>query len=285
MYSKPALDISALVERLQNKGLRISNTQHATNSLRRIGYYRLLIYMRPFQDAQKQFTSNCDFRHIVQLYEFDRELRLLCLDAIERAEVALRAAIINSLTVRYGPHFYTDANHYSKPKYHQTFLERVAEAESLAISHYKANYSSPAEPPLWAVLEAITMGTLSKFFADLTRANRTLIAQNFSHSESVLVSWFRCISVFRNKCAHHNRIWNAKITVNKPIVPHSLAGVFSDIDSFHARAIILFCLLREVEPAVATEWRDRLHNLFARYTAVVDPLKLGFSTNDPFWSL
>lgn len=285
MYSKPALDVSALVSRLQSNGLSISDINVATNSIQRIGYFRLLIYMRPFQDAAKHFTGNCDFGQILQLYEFDRELRLLCLDALERAEVALRAAIVDSVAIKFGPHFYTDSAHYSKPEYLQQFLTKVHAADSLALHHYKRKYKSPAEPPIWAALEAITLGTLSKFFADLTRANRTLIAQKFSYSEAVLVSWFRSISVFRNKCAHHNRIWNAKFTVNKPMPPHSLKNIFSSVDSFHARAIVLMCLLNDLDGTFAADWKARLQSLFTKYAGVVDPQKLGFSKNDPFWSL
>lgn len=242
--------------------------------------------MRPFQDAHKKFARNSSFEQILQLYEFDRELRLLCLDAIERVEVALRAAIVDTVAVKFGPHFYTDSQHFFKTQYHQDFLDSVAVAESLALYHYRSKYSVPAEPPIWAAIEAITLGTLSKFFANLQRANRTLVAQRFSYPEAILVSWFRSISVFRNVCAHHGRIWSAKFTVNMPKIPYSFSSSFSSQDSFQARAIILFCLLKDIEPAVADNWRQRLQALFDRYQPVVDKTKLGFAAaSDPFWSL
>jgi hypothetical protein len=47
----------------------------------------------------KTFVAGATFADIVTLYNFDRELRVLCLDAIERIEVALRASIVNGLAV------------------------------------------------------------------------------------------------------------------------------------------------------------------------------------------
>lgn len=285
MYSKPALNIPTLITRLKAKGLNIPDVSLATNSLSRIGYFRLLIYMRPFQDRSKQFTNNCDFSHILQLYEFDRELRILCLDAIERIEVTLRAAITDTVTIIYGPHFYTDPSHYAKPLYCNKFLTKVREAKSLAIEHYTRNYKTPTEPPIWTALEAISFGTSSKFFAGLNPRNRRMIAQRFSYPEPVLVSWFRCTAVFRNMCAHHHRIWNAKFTVNKPMTPNAMPGVFISRDSFHARAVVLYCLLKDINPNIAIEWRNQLQEILTRYSSVVQIQSLGFSNNDPFWTL
>jgi abortive infection bacteriophage resistance protein len=53
--------------------------------------------MRPLQDPQKRFFANVQFDDILQLYDFDRRLRLVFLDAIDRIEVAFRSAIINTL--------------------------------------------------------------------------------------------------------------------------------------------------------------------------------------------
>lgn len=285
MYSKPALDIQSLLARLEAKGLSISNRALASDSLQRIGYFRLLIYMRPFQDGSKNFTGSCDFNQILRLYEFDRELRILCLDAIERIEVMLRAAIADTVTIQFGPHFYTEPTHYTSSNSCSKFLVKVREARSIAIDHYKRNYSTPADPPMWTVLEAISIGTLSRFFADLILSNRNLIAQRFSYGEPILESWFKCVAVFRNMCAHHHRIWNAKFTVNKPKQPRAMRDVFRSMDSFHARAVVLYCLLREIDPQIATDWRDQLKTLLTNYAAIVAPSDLGFLQTDPFWTL
>lgn len=55
--------------------------------------------MRPFQfkDSEHQFKENVHFEQLIQLYSFDRHLRLLAIDAIERIEVSIRAHLSNEL--------------------------------------------------------------------------------------------------------------------------------------------------------------------------------------------
>lgn len=92
-FNKPALPVEDLVQFLINKGLAVSDHAHAKHSMAYIGYYRLKIYTRHFEDANKRFRPGTTFEEILAVYEFDRGLRLLCLDAIERVEVALRACL------------------------------------------------------------------------------------------------------------------------------------------------------------------------------------------------
>ncbi|WP_235863162.1 MULTISPECIES: Abi family protein [Pseudomonas] len=54
--------------------------------------------MRPFQKPEgldHRFREGSQFRQLTQLYDFDRRLRLLTMDAIERVEIASRAVISN----------------------------------------------------------------------------------------------------------------------------------------------------------------------------------------------
>lgn len=284
-YAKPPLDAGALVARLQAKGLIVSNVTAAQGAIERIGYFRLLIYMRPFQGLNKQFINNCTFDDIIEAYEFDRELRLLCLDAIERCEVALRGAINDTVAVQLGSHFYLSAANFDNRNYQRRFLTKVQKSDSVAIAHYKRNYSTPPYPPVWAALEAISFGTLSKFFADLTRQNRRAIAQKFGIADAILVTWFHCISVFRNICAHHHRVWNAKLTVKQPRVPNSHRHIFGALDQFQTRAVILYAILAYVDQQRAIDWRDKLQALLTKYNRMVKVQDLGFSVNDPFWTM
>ena len=241
--------------------------------------------MRPFQDAQKNFVQNCDFNQIIELYEFDRELRLLCLDAIDRLEVALRAAIIDALTVRKGPHIHILSKEFGYFAYFVNFWNQSWKAKSIAIDHYKKKYQDPKEPPLWVLLESLTYGTLSTFFADLTITNRKFIARAFSLHETILVSWLRSLTVLRNKCAHHNRVWNGVYNANTPIIPRNLAAYVSAPNKFHFQAVMLYTLLKHIEPSLGNHWRTSLQGLFARYANVIDLSAMGFIANDPFWHL
>lgn len=300
-YTKPAKTAQDLLSHLIAKGLTVPahDQAKALRSLNLIGYYRLLIYMRPLQDHQtKSFYQGVIFDDILALYDFDRTLRILCLDAIERIEVAIRAAVINSLAPdpAAGPHFYLDSVHFEKSESHRAFMRTVLglRTKNLPISHYYDNYNSPSTPPIWAILEAVTFGDVSLLFSSLHIDHRKKIAAYFTYDEKVLVSWFKSINLLRNSCAHHNRLWNANSLVDTPIYATRIAAEYppnNDRGRLMAKAVTLAALLNEIDPT--SDWKRRFKVLIAAYPtaafakAGLTPTVMGFSLNwdqRPFWS-
>jgi abortive infection bacteriophage resistance protein len=145
--------------------LTVNDQLAALHSLQTVGYYRLLIYMRALQTMPgKTFIPGATFADIVTLYNFNRKLRVLCLDVIERIEVALRASIVNELAVAHGPHFYLDPRHFSTAESYRGFFSEGVQARYLAISHY-------------AICEAVTFGALSHLYSGPNVTNRKLVAR------------------------------------------------------------------------------------------------------------
>lgn len=83
----------------------IESETKATNYLSRVGYYRLSAYWYPFREHDlklnpnsskvkvhklETFENNTQIIDAVRLYLFDKQLRLMMLDALERIEIALR---------------------------------------------------------------------------------------------------------------------------------------------------------------------------------------------------
>jgi abortive infection bacteriophage resistance protein len=100
-YTKKWMSIDQLIdEKLLTRGMKISDRQKVKNYLLKIGYYRLSAYWHPFKRhdcPNESFVTSIEFSKIVQLYVFDKCLRLLTLDAIERIEVAFRTQIAHEL--------------------------------------------------------------------------------------------------------------------------------------------------------------------------------------------
>jgi abortive infection bacteriophage resistance protein len=93
---------------LKGRGLEVTDDLRALDCLRRIGYYRLSAYWYPLraltvlQDPETgalshrredEFVEGARFQDVVGLYVFDKHLRLLLADALERIEVAVRVSI------------------------------------------------------------------------------------------------------------------------------------------------------------------------------------------------
>jgi abortive infection bacteriophage resistance protein len=286
IFHKPAKSPNALLRHLQRKGLdtRKQKTK-ALQALEFIGYHRLLIYMRPLQDPQKRFFATVRFDDILQLYDFDRRLRLVFLDAIDRIEVAFRSAIINTLALdkACGPHFYLEAIHFKNGQAHRDLLKQVLglrDKGNAALKHYYDTYNTPSLPPVWTLLEAMTIGQLSCLFSELHLDHRKTVAAKFGYDESVLSTWLQSLTILRNVCAHHGRLWNASITAGAPKYARALNAEFpphSDRGRIFARAVVVQALLAKIDPT--SDWKYRFKQLMTSVplTALT---KAGRSTAD-----
>lgn len=259
IFTKPALDNRKLLYYLSSeKGLNIPDTDFANRCLDYIGYYRLKIYMRAFDQKNKKFTDGTTFNQIVAVYNFDRKLRLILSDAIERIEVSLRAQIVNSMSLIGTPHFYYNEDYFDKKTSIATIRKIGEQSNHLSIRHYKDNYHKPYLPPIWCLTEASTFGQLSTIFADLKREYRKEIARKFNLDEKICVSWFRCLSTLRNICAHHGRLWNADLLIDMPMIAKDYADEMKENKKLFSRIFIICFLLKTIDPDKDDRWAEKL---------------------------
>ena len=110
-FAKPPLPLPQQLAKWQSRGLVVNDAAKALHYLRFIGYYRFSAYTLPFQNPahhDKHFKPATTFERVLSLYVFDRELRLVVMDAIERVEVAVRSCVVNELCLRHGAHWFMD---------------------------------------------------------------------------------------------------------------------------------------------------------------------------------
>ncbi|HQO50077.1 MAG TPA: Abi family protein, partial [Bacteroidales bacterium] len=84
-YTKTPLPFTTQIEILKKRGLQFGNEKQAAHYLSNISYYRLRAYTYPFQDNNNPdhpFIKEINFEEIVDLYVFDRRLRLLIFNAL-----------------------------------------------------------------------------------------------------------------------------------------------------------------------------------------------------------
>ncbi|MDP3556805.1 MAG: Abi family protein, partial [Bacteroidota bacterium] len=215
-FNKSAKTIEEQITLLRSRGLIIPDEIKARQYLSNISYYRLSSYMLPFQrynDQKHSFMPNTSFDNILNLYVFDRQLRLLIFDEIERIEIAFRCQIIYKYSLSGGNNWYEEIGYFYNAFHFNKFQVQVNSELSLSkevfIQHYKTKYSSPVNPPAWMSLEILSFGQLSKMFKNLrTSAQKKEIGNHFSIHHEVLNSWVESLTYVRNLCAHHSRIWN-----------------------------------------------------------------------------
>lgn len=221
-YNKPPVSVADQIAKLKHRGLHIADDALATRYLYNISYYRLRAYTYPYQDnatANHPFVGNISFADIIELYTFDRKLRLLIFDAVEKIEVALRTQIIYHWSMAYGSHWHLDQNLY---KDHSKFIRHLASLQKeinrsneTFIDHYKNKYTNPSEPPCWMSLEVTSIGLLSLIFQNLKSCpQKKAVTHHFGLlGNNVLENWMHNFCNIRNICAHHGRLWNRRIAI------------------------------------------------------------------------
>ncbi len=212
-FKKPPLSIGQQIDLLKNRGLIIDNPERAIHYLQFIGYYRLSGYARHFQttnEPQDNFKKSTTFNDILKVYIFDRQLRLLMMDAIERIEVAVRSTISNTMSEKYGAHWYMNRSLFIDRFQYETFIETIkresgyqnSKKQNEFCQHYFTKYTKPYLPPSWMLTEVLSIGTWSNIFANLkNRQDQQDIGAIYKLPYKVFTSWLRSFTYLRNLCA------------------------------------------------------------------------------------
>lgn len=232
IFNKPPQTTRQHIDQLIDRGLILDNTEieRVEHYLTHIGYYRLSAYLVPFEEKNikdgkrnHQLIKGTQFNQVLDLYIFDRKLRILVMEAIERIEVSVRANWSNAITLENADaHAYMNPNLFKKPWLHQKNLDKVtkelAQSEEQSIKHYKNKYAQPFLPPTWAMIETLTFGSLSHWFANTqsTEVKKIVTKSLGLPTNEVTQSVLQSLSLIRNICAHHGRLWNRQLVKQLP---------------------------------------------------------------------
>lgn len=141
-YLKPPLSFSDQADLLIGRGLIVTDKADLISKLEAVSYYRLSAYWHPFRQPGNTLKSGTTLDMIWRRYTFDRQLRLLVMDAIERIEVAVRTQLVNRHTMRYGAFGYLNRNNLpgiSVPD-HRQMLEQIHEATARSRERLTLDY-------------------------------------------------------------------------------------------------------------------------------------------------
>ena len=290
------------VRKLKERGLVFDDESLAKAYLFNISYYRLRAYTYSFQDNSEGsdhcfLRSNLLFKDFIDLY-FDRRLRSLIFNAIEKIEVAVRTKIVQVYAEStHDSHWFYDDSLYRYPidgllGHIEADVERSNED---FIKHYRSKYHNPPMPPSWMALEVVSFATLSRLFQALKSDNRKqYITHQFGLKKvGILENWLHAISNLRNCCAHHSRVWNRRFMVNV-ILPYNTFYPFMDRTTIQTmRTNKLFALLSCMAYILTiispdSDFKRHLRELLESDCRLLDLKDMGFPDNWqslPVWRL
>lgn len=127
----------------------------------------------------------------------------------------------------------TDFTHFkNKQIYWQnnaTICSEIGRSHDVFIKHNFINHDGKI--PLWAAVEVLSFGTLSRIIKNLNTGSGSAFAKLSSYykfkskkgnmvtpSNSTLTSWIKSLVILRNTCAHNARIYNKPFNITPEII-------------------------------------------------------------------
>jgi abortive infection bacteriophage resistance protein len=324
-YAKPFLSYDQQADYLISRGMIVNDRKRLIELLQVVCYCRMSGFWHPFKESSEDgswhFRPGTSLELIWAYYRFDRKLRFLFDDAIERIEVAIRAQVVNLYTERKSPFAYIDEVF---PKW-EKYKEKIKSTESRAgivngvcegkCEHtfvkefYKKYGDSHEHLPFWMFIDLVDFGFLTLFLKNADIGIKKQIAKCLNLQPNVLDSWLRSLNSLRNSCAHHSRIWNQAWGTRtsfprmksqrlwyysyshehkKWMAPQGQRECPTSVSCNKTAHLLFICryLLRKIAPK--SQWHHRVDALFAEFADQhIDFKAMGFPTQDwqshPLW--
>lgn len=295
-YKKKPTTFADQVSKLEERNMIIENKTTATQFLTKVSYYHLSPYWKPFciKDSDN-FENNTEFTRIIELYEFDKELREFLLKHIAPIEVAYKTNFVYFLcNATSDPFAYLDEANFSDLSKWQDSIDKIIKefdkSQESYSSHHKQKYPGIL-PPLWVVSEFLTLGELNHLVINLDtnlkyskQSVREEITSRFGLSFTQFTSFIMSLTLIRNFCAHNCRVWDRDL-YNQPKLPTSqktflYKNMITNFSSgqkkgiYNTLVILAFCLKKI---GSSSTFARELIALINHYK--IDPEKMGFPKN------
>ena len=278
-YTKPHLTIEQQVELLRSRGMQ-GDPDFMASCLQQANYHRLAAYWHPFRESDHSFRPGTRFEFIWRLYVFDRRLRLLILDAVERFEVGLRTAFALRHSRAYGPFGYADERD-SLPKMpreeHEAFLLKLRrqldnQSKDPFFAHFLEKYGDAhVLLPIWAAVELMDFGQVMRLYQASPRQIKKSIAEPIGIPTEVLGSWIVSLLATRNLCAHHARVWNRVLGVKPKELPADRYPEWHSphkVDMTRVFGTLRICAHITRKLAQRSAWESRLEALLKEFPEI-----------------
>lgn len=277
----------------QKKQLNIYDLSYAERKLHDIGYYSLIdgykdIFYNPMTRTYEEGTN---FTDIVALYEFDENLRFLVFKYICHVEQKIRSLISYSFCESFSENqsaYLTPAN-YNISKKNSRDISKL-----ISILTYEANQNTEhsyivyqrntyGNVPLWVIMKTLTLGQTSKMYSFMLTSIKSKISIHYDHiTEKELIQYLKVLTVFRNICAHNERLFSFVTRFEIPDTAlHKKMGIpkkgtqylYGKHDMF-ALLIALRYILDKEEFNVLKKELTKLFNTFSTTTSTTQKNKL-----------
>lgn len=215
---KPFLTYEQQISKLIDKGLTIKDHDTALKLLKEHSYFALISgYKKPFKTKDGKYKPHTSLDDIYALYLFDDTLRTITLCNILKVEKHIKSLISYSFCETYGEdqQHYLNATKYNYSSANQADInDLIGRLSKIATdpkdySYIKHQMNKHGNIPLWVMMKALTLGTVSKLYSYLPQSIQSKVSIEFEYiTESELIRMLDLLARVRNVCAHNERLFN-----------------------------------------------------------------------------
>lgn len=316
-YTKPWLSVDDQIALLTARGLQVPDSDAAAALLAEVGYYRFTGYLYPFRRSVRTvdgrgrvhvevldtYRPGSSVDDAAALLGFDRRLRILVIEGVERIEVAMRTQVAQVLG-RWSPYAHEDTSLFTSAftarrrdldiaaaSMHDEWLARVRkrqdDSDEAFVKHFREKYDGRL--PIWVLIEILELGHVSRLYGGLRNDVATLIAGAFDvPTKRLMQSWLASINYVRNVAAHHARLFNRKLVVapkrprpdEVPVLAHLSAEPAPKQFGVYSALAVMAHVLRSVPSG--GDWAARTAGLLRTFpsNSVIDLAAMGAA---PHW--
>ena len=292
-YIKQILTIAQQIQFYIEAGMEITSQDDVESALKTIGYYRLRGYsFQLYDNSTKKYIQGTKFKDILKLYYFDQALSNMIFSMISKIEVALRVRLVEALLIHKDALILQDSSIFKEKKMYwqnmSTIALEIARSNDTFIKHNFDKHEG--EVPVWAVVEVISFGTLSKIIKNLktgSGSSYAVLASNYKYksgkgnlvnpSQKMFASWVQGVAVLRNMCAHNSRIYNRTIHTTPEILDVDKIMPLPEHNGLYQMLLVMKYLRTSDE-----EWRMftvELEQLFQSNNSVINFAAMNFPTD------
>lgn len=277
----------------QKKQLNISDLTYAEGKLHDIGYYSLIdgykdIFYNPMT---RTYVKGTDFADIVALYDFDENLRSIVFKYICHVEQKIRSLISYSFCEAFSENqsaYLNSANYNASNKNSNDISKLISMLTYEANQNTKHSYvvyqrNTYGNVPLWVIMKTLTLGQTSKMYSFMLPSIKSKVSMHYGNiTEKELIQYLKVLTVFRNICAHNERLFSFETRFEIPNTTlHKKMGIpqkgsqylYGKHDMFALLIAFRYLLDKEEFKSLKREL-TRLLNSFSATTSVFQKNKL-----------
>lgn len=278
MSNKVFKSIDEQLEILRTRGLTISDEEKAKDFLLHNNYYRISGYSLTLRKNDK-FSKSATFQNIVDIYNFDHELRHIVLQYIEIIEVHMKSVYAYEFTKVHGPVGYLNPSFFTDIDKHKEIIDKANGQKRQRLPHeaYLKHFVNDLHQdiPLWAYVDLLTISDISFLYSISEQNIKSAVAHTFgltmSKGTNILGSYMHSMTIIRNLCAHGSRIYNRlfeqKPSLNKKEKELLIKNADGQIDNAHFYGFI-FIMKRLLPYDSFNEMKEAIIKLTQKYPFV-----------------